>query len=288
MYEIKPVAKPKKVFVIGGGCAGLEFARVADLLGHNETVLERSEKFGGHLCEASAPGFKENMRESLNWLIRQLRKSNVRVAIGAKASPSDVEAYGPDVLVLATGSKYVLPDFPGVRLAVCADNALLGFAEIGKNVVVIGGGQVGVETAMYIAEKGGHEVTIVEALPELSPDMEKSTREAMLRKLALDGVNVLTSTTVTDIREGGDTSLFVREVASPLEATTEVHIMNASGEEDNLVCNTAITAIGLTPDTDETERFSGLAMRTVIIGDANGARDVRSCFEEAWAAAFSL
>jgi len=288
MYEIKPAAVPKKVLVIGGGAAGLECARVANLLGHNVTLLERSEKFGGHLCEASAPSFKENTREALNWLIRQIRKSGVRIAIGANASPADVASYNPDAVVLATGSKYVRPDFPGVRLVVPADKALLGLAEIGKKVVVIGGGQAGVETAMHIAERGGHEVVIVEKLPKLSPDMETSAREAMLRRLASDGVRVLASTTVTEIREGSTTSIFVREVVSPLEAITEVHVVNADGEDNKLVCNTVITAIGLTPDTAETDRFAALGLHTITIGDANASRNIKSCFEEAWAAAFSI
>jgi 2,4-dienoyl-CoA reductase-like NADH-dependent reductase (Old Yellow Enzyme family)/NADH dehydrogenase FAD-containing subunit len=288
IYEMNPAADRKKVLVIGGGPAGLEFARVANLLGHNVTLLEKSEKFGGHLCEAGAPSFKENTREALNWLIRQLRKSSVRIAISANASPADVAAYNPDVVVLATGSRYVRPDFPGVRLAVTADKALLGLAEIGKKVVVIGGGQVGVETAMHIAEQGDHEVTLVEMLPALSQNMEKSAREAMLRRLASDGVHTLVSTTVTDIRESSATSVFVREVASPLASITEVHITDANGKEDMIECDTVITAIGLTPDKAETDRFAELRIRTITIGDANASRNIRSCFEEAWAAAFSL
>jgi 2,4-dienoyl-CoA reductase-like NADH-dependent reductase (Old Yellow Enzyme family)/thioredoxin reductase len=287
-YEIRPAAVRRKVLVLGGGCAGLECARVADLLGHDVTLLEKTDRLGGHLNEACVPGFKENTRDVLVWLLGQIRKSGVKVALGKQATPREVEAFKPDVLVLATGSRYIRPAFPGIRLAVFADQALLGRAEIGKKVVIIGGGQVGAETAMHIAEQGGHEVTIVEMLPELSPNMEGSAREAMLRRLHADGVKALVATRVTDLRESGESSLFQRGIASPMDAVLEVHIVDADGEEGVIVCDSAIAAIGLTPDTAEAVRYRDLGIPTALIGDACRSRNMKSCFEEAWAAAFAL
>jgi NADH dehydrogenase FAD-containing subunit len=131
-------------------------------------------------------------------------------------------------------------------------------------------------------------VTVVEMLPELSPNMESSAREAMLHRLYADGVRALTATRVTDLRESGESSLFMRGVASPMESVLEVHTVNAEGAEGVIPCDTAIAAIGLTPDTSEAAMYTELGVPTVTIGDAASSRNIRSCFEEAWAAAFGL
>jgi 2,4-dienoyl-CoA reductase-like NADH-dependent reductase (Old Yellow Enzyme family)/pyruvate/2-oxoglutarate dehydrogenase complex dihydrolipoamide dehydrogenase (E3) component len=344
MYEIKPAPVPKRVLVIGGGPAGLELARVADLLGHDVTLLEKSNRLGGHLYEGAVPSFKDGTRGALIWLIKQLRKSGVKLSIGVDASPADVERHRPDALVVATGSRYARPDFSGAALAVDAGEVFVGtgaggaavsggtgaLAEFGAargvspvpaaapvstdasahapavrggRVVVIGGGRTGVDVAIYLAEQRGCEVAIVEMRPELAGNMEKSAREAMLRRLAAGRVKVLLGVAVTGIRECGaglgasglGSPEGVGSVpadaagASPLPSLAkEVYIKSPGGAESIIVCNTVVNAAGLAADTGEAARFAGLGIKTITIGDASSPRGLRSCFEDAWSAAFRL
>ncbi|MDR0520074.1 MAG: NAD(P)/FAD-dependent oxidoreductase [Clostridiales Family XIII bacterium] len=297
LYGITPAQVPRRVMVIGGGPAGMEFARVADLLGHDVALLEKAGWLGGHLYEGAVPSFKEGTRGALIWLVKQLRKSGVKMSLGVDATPADVEKYRPDVLAIATGSKYASPDFAGADLAASAGEVLLGDKAadaLGGRVVVIGGGRSGVDVAMYLAEKGGHDVAIVERLTELAPEMEKGAREAMLRRLAADKVKVLLGAEVVGIRERGAGQIAFGAAGTGQAGSAgaapamEVHIKGQGGNENIIVCNTAVNATGLVADRDEAAKFAGLAAKTITLGDANSARGIRSCFEDAWSAAFGI
>jgi len=122
---------------------------------------------GGHLIEASVPDFKEDLRRLNNWYKTQLRKLGVEIKPETEVTPDLVERENPDEVFVATGSNSIKPDVPGIERSnvVTAMDLLLGREKAGDSAVVIGGGLIGCETALWLA-KQGRKVTIVEMLPE--------------------------------------------------------------------------------------------------------------------------
>ena len=141
-----------------------EAARVGGLMGHDVVLLERSGTLGGHMNEAVLPPFKEKTGAYFRWLVRQVEQGTAAVILDADTSPERIRAMKPDLLLIAVGSNYLVPPFPGKEHALYADQVLFDTGKAGNRVVVIGGGLVGCEVALTLAETRGCQVTIVEML----------------------------------------------------------------------------------------------------------------------------
>ncbi|WP_269477176.1 FAD-dependent oxidoreductase [Hominibacterium faecale] len=166
IYGIVPAAKKKRVLVIGGGVAGLEAARVAAESGHEVILCEKSDALGGNLIPGGVPHFKRNDHKLIQYYKRQLELLGVDVHYQTEVTPESVSQYKPDVLVAATGSHAKTITLPGSGKPVNAEDILLEKSPCGSKVLVVGGGLVGCETALWLAQQG-KEVNVVEVLPEI-------------------------------------------------------------------------------------------------------------------------
>ena len=243
---------------------------MANLMGHEVILMEKTDRLGGHLVEASVPPFKAKTKEALGWLIGQIEKSGVSIRLGADTSPDKVLAEMPDAVIVAVGSQYIVPPVTGIENAVFADKALLHQECAGKRVIVIGGGLVGVETAMTLAENRGCKVTIVEMLGGLASNMNDNARTAMLARIETNHIKTLCSHKVTEITKSG--------------VTCQDH----NGVETTLEADTIIIATGLSANREETTPYENLGLKTVKIGDCSQARNIYSCFHEAWRTVFQI
>ncbi len=200
--ELKPALKSKSVFVIGGGPAGMEAARVAALRGHRVTLYERQDKLGGQLLEAIIPPHKDNMKPFLEYMTRQMANRGVNVKLGIEADDRVISQARPDAVVLAAGVTTSVPRIKGIGGAgvLTARNVLHG-AKVGDSVVVIGGGLVGCETAEYLAQQG-KKVTIVEMLDEVAGVMPLALRNMLLARLDDMKVTVLTGVKCQEFTKG--------------------------------------------------------------------------------------
>lgn len=189
--EIKGSPTPKKVIVIGGGPGGMEAARVAALLGHRVTLYEKDSQLGGLLRSAALPPQKEDLAEFLAYLKTQLTKLGVKVHPGEELTPAKVQALKPDAVVVACGASPFIPNIEGLDQVkpITAEKALLGTAEVGSRVLIIGGGLVGLETADYLLDKG-KSVTIVDILEKLAPDMVPLLRRPLMDRLRKKGAKI--------------------------------------------------------------------------------------------------
>ncbi|GAI52864.1 unnamed protein product, partial [marine sediment metagenome] len=142
---IAPAAKSKRLLVVGGGPAGMEAARVAALKGHDVTLYEKETELGGQFCIASIPPAKQEIIPFIKYQARQLYKSGVKVVLGQEANASTVDELKPEVVVVATGSKHLIPDIPGTdgENVVTAQDVLTFMVRTGPRVVMAGGGMVG-------------------------------------------------------------------------------------------------------------------------------------------------
>ncbi len=178
-------ACPARVMVIGAGPAGMEAARVAKLKGHDVAIFEKRERLGGQLNIAMTPPGKQKIAWLLSFLSEQLRRLGVTVVTGMEVKPEDVHDYSPDTVVIATGSRPFVPQIPGIDFPTVSNawDVLQGKANIGaEHVVVAGGGMVGCETALYLAQKSCA-VTVVDMLPIVAQDVEPISRGVLIDEL---------------------------------------------------------------------------------------------------------
>ena len=252
--EIKTSEKKKKVLIVGGGVAGMEAARVAALRGHKVILYEREPKLGGHLIEASIPQFKKDLRELMLWFSRQLEKLGVEIHLGIEVTPELVKKIEPDTLILAVGSEPIIPDVPGITkpIVTTAVDVLLGKTKVEKvdEVVIVGGGLVGCETALYLAESAhAHRITIVEMLDEIAIDVSYPTKLALLERLKKQDVMVLTGIKLEEIKENSIIGI------------------DKKWRRHNIKADKVVLAIGLKPRAEVVKALEHTAPQVYTIGD---------------------
>ena len=229
---ISPAGKRKSVLVVGGGPCGMEAARVASLRGHKVTLCEKDQVLGGNLIPASVPDFKHDYRSLINYLSTQIGKLGVEIKLATESTPELIRAMKPDVVFIATGAIPIIPEIPGVgkENVATAIDVLLSRKEVGESIVVIGGGSIGCETALHLAQKG-KKLTIVEILDSLACDMIMANRIHLMKLLADANVRILTSTKVLEITEKGITIADKNNKKRTLEADTIVLAVGMKSNE---------------------------------------------------------
>ena len=163
---------------------------------------------------ASTPPRKDNLRNIPNFYQAQFKRmDNIRLHLGKKITKENLDGIQADAVILATGAVPIVPGIPGLRenaKVVTANDVLAYGAPVNGKVVIAGGGQVGVETAHYLAEKG-YDVTIVEMMPELSVDGELMTKLTLHPILEKVGVKSFVSHRILRINESSVTVLDMAE-----------------------------------------------------------------------------
>ena len=272
MVDEKP-QKLQKVAVVGGGVAGMEFARIAAQRGHSVTLYEATDALGGQLKHADYPSFKWPLKQFKNFMVAQMEKEGIHVLLNTPATKELLATGNYDVVALAIGSKSVAPPIPGadganVRFAAEIYGAEAGIAD---TVTVVGGGEIGVETALYLCELG-KQVTVLEMLPELIMDAPHAHYKNMVHNYwrAQPNFRYYCGVRVTAIEEDG------------------VRYIDHKGEEHKTSSGTTLLAIGTKAKTDEAFALHGAAPRTIVIGDCDTAGNVQKCMRAAYAAAVTL
>ena len=175
--------KKKRVLVIGGGPGGMEAAATAAEQGHDVTLWEQTDSLGGLLKFTDYDTLKSDLKRLKDYLIRRVERSRVKVEYGMTATPEKISEFAPEALLIAVGSSPVVFPLPGIELAQHATAAYTDLNSLGKTVAVMGGGLVGCETALFLAETG-REVTIIEMQDSVAPDANWMHRTAMLQAFA--------------------------------------------------------------------------------------------------------
>lgn len=252
-----PVLKAKRVLVIGGGVAGCEAARVLAERGHKPEIMERSGHLGGNLLAAGAPPFKEDDIALVHWYENEMQRLNVPVHFNTAVDPDSALYEEYDAVIVATGAapkKFPLGENAPVYTAT---DALLGKTPIGERVTVVGGGLVGCETALWLAQEGKC-VTIVEALDRLmavNKPLCHANSEMLERLLPFHGVETLVSSSVQKY-EGG-----------------KIFVKTPQGERQ-LDSDTVILSVGFREDRGVFDAWETSAREIYLLGDAKKVANI--------------
>ena len=201
-YE--PILKEKKVLIVGGGVAGCEAARVLAIRGHKPVLVEKSNQLGGNLIPGGTPDFKEDDIALAKWYTRQLELLGVDVTLNKEITASEILASDYDTVIVATGSKPKVFSLGDDEKVYSAAEVLTKEKDPGDTTVVIGGGLVGCETALWLAQQGKN-VTLIEALDSLlaiNGPLCHANKDMLERLVPYNGVDVITSAKVCSYKDG--------------------------------------------------------------------------------------
>lgn len=255
-YDTTPVQRSKQVFVIGGGVSGCEAAISAAMKGHKVTLIEKSDRLGGQWIPASVPNGKAEFTSFICWQKQQLEKMHIRILLNTTADEELLKLYEPEVVIAATGSKPFIPKIKGFDkdFVVNAHDVLMGRVDVGNNVVVVGGGLVGAETADLLSMQC-EKVAIIEMLPEIMRDGEKSPARYMKERFKEYGVDIHTTTKLIEI---GDHQVIAEKDGQ------EFVIKNV---------DTVVIAVGVRKNEDIIDMLDNLACKVIKVGDVNGVKN---------------
>ncbi len=270
---VSPAVCPKKVAVVGGGIAGMEATLEASRRGHRVTLYERSSHLGGQLLHADYPEFKWPLRNFKDYMIRQVLKANITLKLGTEATPAVIAAEGYDAVIVAIGAEPKNLNIPGAdSKKVVMPIAVYGHEEeLGKNIVVVGGGEIGAETGLYLAECG-HQVTLLTRQDRVAPDATCTHYREMFEERWLREKNFHFLTNV-QIESVTDTGVIYRDKAGAL---------------CELPADNVVISGGRAADTGFALSFYGSANDFFLVGDCKTPGNVQKCMRMAYAAATRL
>ena len=248
---ITPAAARRRILVIGGGPAGMEAAHTAARRGHAVILVEREDRLGGQLPLCSAPPFKHEISRLTRYLTTQVDRQHVLVRLGADAPVAHLlDDLEPDAVIVATGVSPSRLPLPGLDRAnvVTAWEVMAGAVQAGPRAAIVGGGSVGVETALLLAPRGIH-VTIVEMLEKIAAGESPTILPFIHAELDRYGVRVLTMHRLVSIEADG------------LRAT------GPDGTTIAVECDTVVMAIGTRRNPTFAEEIAARGLECHVVGD---------------------
>jgi 2,4-dienoyl-CoA reductase-like NADH-dependent reductase (Old Yellow Enzyme family)/thioredoxin reductase len=278
---IKPAPLKKKVVVVGGGPAGMESARVADIRGHQVTLFEKDSKMGGQINILSrAPG-REEFSQVVRFLAHQIEKSGIKVVLGSEASLESILLEQPDAVIVATGARPYIEPVPGCDASRLFSpyQVLQGNVNVGRKVLIYENTpeMEGQTVADYLAERGV-QVELITSLPSLGAGLMTPATLLMTynpiiwRRLRKNGANI---TTHTKIKEMSGNRVTLIDCWSDEESTID--------NVDSIIMST-----GYLPNSSLYKSLQGKIKELYAVGDCVTPKRVPEAIHNAYLTAIRI
>lgn len=250
-YIIPKVKTSKKILVVGGGVAGMQAAITSFDYGNEVILAEKTDKLGGMLFFTDVDTDKPDLHAFKNLMINEVKSREIKVLLNTEITLKKIEELAPDEVIFAVGAEPITPKIPGIENAHQSLEAYRGTIKLGKNIIFIGGGLIGTEQGLFLA-KSGYKVTIIEMLPRIANEAFGMYREALVREIEKENIEVLENTKCLEIYKDG------------------VKILTQNGEEETIKADTILYALGMKSVNIESLK-SVLEKKNIkfkVIGDA--------------------
>ncbi len=257
----------KNVAVIGGGPAGMQAAITAAQRGHRVTLFEKNGTLGGKLNFADSVIFKYPLANYKNWLVNQVKKAGVEIKLNSEATPECIKEF--DAVIVAVGAEPFIPPIPGVENAKVALNIYGREDLLAETVAVIGGGQVGLETALHLTRLG-KKVVILEMQSDLAPDASKTHRDELLEEIRKETLLIA----VLEARCTG------------IEKNAVTYEKN--GTSHKIEAGSIVLSAGMRALTTLADSFMGITDAYFEVGDCANVGTVENATKTGWAAAMKI
>ncbi len=272
---IDNMAAPKdsrNVLVIGGGPGGMQAAITAHDRGHSVTLVEKNNSLGGVLRFTDTDIHKVDLKNFKNLLVREVERRDINLILNTEITPQSIIEYRADAVIIAIGASPNEPGIPGIREAINVLDAYRKDAEIGKKIIMVGGGLSGCETALHLADKG-HEVTIIEMLEKLAAGVSGTQLAATLHQInKRKNISVKTGVKCIKINSKG------------------VMVEKDTGKTDLIGGDTVVISMGMKAKRAESERLRSAADKASIyeIGDCVRSATVFEAISDGFMAAMKV
>ncbi len=269
----QPALEKKKVLVAGGGPAGIQAALTLLERGHEVVLVEKEGRLGGKLHDAGAVSFKNLMRDYRDYLLRMMDRSTARILLNTEITQELLQKEAPDAVFVATGSSYIRPRIPGIdgaNVHMLAD-AESGNENLGKDLIICGGGLSGIESAVDFARKG-HHVTVIDmiATEKFCDNLFMFAYEALFKEVRLSGVKLQGNSKILEFTEKGV-------------------VVEQEGQKKEFLCDDVIIALGLKSENRLAGQLKEWDYDSVyVVGDARKVKNIRHATRTAYDAVFAM
>ncbi len=298
--KIERASIPKKIFVAGGGPAGMQFAITAAERGHDVTLFEREPRLGGQVNLAMAPPGKKEFGKVISSMEMRMKNRGVKVLLNSELSAHQVSQEHPNVVVIASGARPTSIEVPGAdkpHVVNAWDVLSEKVYEIGRNVVVVGGNATGCETALFIAHMDildpdtyafimfhnaedadfavsmlrtpGRKITVIDMVPRLAQNMGNTSRWALMKSLRLMGIHLMANTKLTKIED-------------------DCVLVETEKGLKKIPADTVVMAVGVKPENTLAEELREKNVQVITIGDAKAPRKITEAIGEGFQEALKI
>lgn len=269
-YNLEPIKKSKKVLVVGGGVGGMQSVITAFDRGHQVILAEKDDKLGGVLFFTDTDIDKTDLCNFKNMMVKEVEKRDIKVLLKTEITLDKIKEINPDAIIFAVGAEPISPKIKGIENAYQSLEAYRGKVKLGETVIFIGGGLIGAEQGLYLA-KTGHKVIIIEMLPRIANEAYGMYREALVKEISKENIEVLENTKCLEIYKDS------------------IKVLTSEGKEEIIKGDTILYALGMkSVNMDEIKDNIEKDIEIKVIGDAKKPGKIDGAIRGGYLAAIEL